>query len=84
MKLGGIRRLQEWPRCTTLSSLSAHLDSWSECLEKHNQELLNAPNVLRSMILSVIPPEYEDEILIRPEIQTHKDVIEFCKKEDHL
>ena len=28
IKLGGARRLQEWPRCTRLENLSAHLDDW--------------------------------------------------------
>ena len=32
------------------------------------------------MLLGVIPQEYEDEILIRPEIKTYKEIIEFCKK----
>ena len=80
IKLGGIRRLQEWPKCTSTANLAQHLDGWLECLETHNQELLNAPNVLRSMILGIIPAEYEDEILVRPEIQSYLDIVEFCKK----
>ena len=62
VQLGGMRRLQEWPRCNTIGNLSAHLDSWVACLETHNQELTAAPKVLRSMIMGVIPTSYEDEI----------------------
>ena len=79
IRLGGMRRLQEWPRCTSLTTLSAHLDAWVECLEEHNSELLAAPLVLRSMVLGIIPTEFEDEILCRPEVVTYQDIINFCK-----
>ena len=71
VKLGGIRRLQEWPRCTSFNQLNQHLDSWLECLERYNSELFNCPSVLRSMILGIIPADYEDEILVRPEVHTY-------------
>ena len=80
VKLGGIRRLQEWPKCSNINNLNQHLDAWKECLETHNQELLNAPNVLRSMIMGIIPNDYEDEILVRPEIQSWEQIIEFCQR----
>ena len=80
IRLGGMRRLQEWPRCSAIANLSQHLDAWVECLETHNAELLAAPQVLRSTILGVVPTEYEDEILSRPEVVTYQDIIAFCKK----
>ena len=80
VKLGGIRRLQEWPKCKDASHLAQHLDSWLECLETHNQELMHAPNILRSMILGIIPTDYEDEILVRPEIVSYLDIVDFCKR----
>ena len=80
MKLGGIRRLKEWPRCTSFNQLNQHLGSWLECLERYNSELFNCPSVLRSMILGIIPADYEDEILVRPEVQTYSEIIDFCKR----
>ena len=80
VQLGGMRRLQEWPKCTSIGNLTQHLDAWVECLETHNTELLAAPNVLRSMLLGIIPTEYEDEILVRPEITTYAEIIEYCKR----
>ena len=80
IQLGGMRRLQEWPKCSSQGNIVQHLVSWVECLETYNKELLAAPNVLRSMIMSIIPSEYEDEILVRPEIRTYLDIIEFCKR----
>ena len=79
VQLGGMRRLQEWPKCSSIGNLNQHLDAWLECLETHNQELLAAPNVLRTMLLGVIPTEFEDEILVRPEVVTYRDIIAFCK-----
>ena len=52
IKLGGARRLQEWPRCTKLESLPAHLDSWCDCLQRDCPDLLAAPGTLK---------EFEDE-----------------------
>ena len=77
--LGGARRLQEWPRCNKLDSLSAHLDDWVECLQTYCSELLHAPGTLRSMLLGVIPTEYEDELLSRPNIKTWQEIIQWCK-----
>ena len=80
IQLGGIRRLQEWPKCNSLSNLKKHLADWQECLETHNKELLSCPTVIRSMLMGIIPTEYEDEILVRPEIVSYKDIIEFCNR----
>ena len=68
VQLGGMRRLQEWPKCTSTGNLTQHLDAWVEYLETHNTERLSAPSVLRSMLMDVIPTEYEDENLVWPEI----------------
>ena len=79
VQLGGMRRLQEWTRCNSIGNLNQHLESWIECLEMHNAELLAAPKVLRTMLLGVIPTEYEDDILAKPEIVTYQDIINYCK-----
>ena len=44
-----------------------------------NAELLAPPKVLRTMLLGVIPTEYEDDILAKPEIVTYQDIINYCK-----
>ena len=80
LQVGGVRRLKEWPRCTNHQKLKQHLADWEECLEVHNVELMNAPNTLRTMLLDVIPADYEDEILIRPEVRTYKDIVMFCNR----
>ena len=64
IQLGGMRRLREWPKCSSQGGIVQHLESWVECLETYNKELLAAPNVLRPMIMSIIPSEYEDEIIV--------------------
>ena len=77
--LGGNRRLQEWPRCNRIEALSAHLDDWVDCLQTHCAELLHAPGILRSMILGIIPSEFEDELLSKPHIKTWQEIVEWCK-----
>ena len=77
--LGGTRRLQDWSRCNKLDQLSGHLDDWVECLQTHCSELLHAPGLLRSMILGIIPTEYEDELLAKPHIKTWQEIVQWCK-----
>ena len=79
VNLGGTRRLQDWSRCTKLESLSQHLDEWTECLTTHCAELLHAPGVLRSMLLGVIPQDFEDELLGNPQIKSWQEIIQWCK-----
>ena len=71
--------MQEWPRCNNLGSLSSHLDEWVECLQTHGTELFNAPSILRTMLLGVIPTEFEDELLSKPHLKGWQDIIEWCK-----
>ena len=77
--LGGTRRLQEWPRCNRLEALSAHLDDWVDCLQTHCIELLHAPGILRTMLLGIIPTEFEDELLTKPHVKTWQEIVQWCK-----
>ena len=79
VRLGGSRRLQEWPRCQKLENLSGHLDEWVECLETHGTELMNAPGILRTMLLGVIPTEFEDELLSKPYVKSWQEIVQWCK-----
>ena len=77
--LGGSRRLQEWPRRNRLEQLSANLEDCVECLTTRCAELLRAPGVLRSMVLGVIPSDYEDELLAKPHIKNWQEIVEWGK-----
>ena len=77
---GGARRLQEWPRCNNLSQLAGHLDDWVGCLQTHCSELLHAPGMVRrTMLLGVVPTEYEDELLSKPHIKSWQEIVRWCK-----
>ena len=39
VEYGGIRRLQEFPRCSNISKLGEHLDDWLDVLTTHGAEL---------------------------------------------
>ena len=77
--LGNSRRLQDFPRCSKLQNLSSHLDEWTECLNLYCSELLHAPGILRSMLLGVIPADFEDELLANPQVKTWHEMIQWCK-----
>ena len=62
-----------------MEGLSAHLDDWTECLTTYCSELLHAPGVLRSMLLGVIPTDFEDELLGNPQIKTWQEIVQWCK-----
>ena len=79
VNLGGARRLQDWPRCNKIENLSQHLDDWVECLETHCTDLLHAPGTLRSMILSIIPTDLEDELLSKPNVKSWQEIVSWCK-----
>ena len=79
IRLGGARRLQDWPRCNKLESLSQHLDDWVECLQTYCSDMLHAPGTLRSMILGIIPADFEDEIIAKPHIRTWQEIVSYCK-----
>ena len=83
VEFGGVRRLQEFPKCTSLSKLSEHLDDWTDVLATYGSELEHCPRLLRNMVLSIIPKNLEDEILDQgddPKFRTYVDIIQWCKR----
>ena len=83
VEFGGVRRLQEFPKCTSLSRLSEHLDDWTDVLTTYGSELEHCPRLLRNMVLSIIPKNLEDEILDEgddPRFRTYTDIILWCKR----
>ena len=80
VEFGGVRRLQEFPRCTDLKACSAHLDDWLDILCQYGSELEHCPKLLKSMVLSTIPKQYEDELLTKPEhTRSYYDIIQWCR-----
>ena len=75
--------MQEFPKCTSLSKLSEHLDDWTDVLATYGSELEHCPRLLRNMVLSIIPKNLEDEILDQgddPKFRTYVDIIQWCKR----
>ena len=83
VEFGGVRRLQEFPKCTSLSRLSGHLGDWTDVLTTYGSELEHCPRLLRDMVLSIIPKNLEDEILDEgddPRFRTYTDIIIWRKR----
>jgi hypothetical protein len=82
VEYGGIRRLQEFPRCTNLAKLSEHLDDWLDVLTTHGSELEHCPRLLRNMLLAIIPSDLENEIVEKShkvEFRTYAGIIKWCR-----
>ena len=82
VQFGGMRRLQEFPKCENTAKLSEHLDDWLEVLSTYGTELESCPRLLRNMVLGIIPKALEQQILDeshRPEFRTHMGIIQFCR-----
>ena len=82
VEFGGIRRLQEFPRCSNIAKLSGHLDDWLDVLTTYGSELEHCPRLLRNYVLSVIPAEMESEIMEKShkiEFRTYTGIIKWCK-----
>ena len=83
VEFGGARRLQEFPKCTSLPKLSEHLDDWTDVLATCGSELGHCPRLLRNMVLSNIPKNLEDEFLDEgddPKFRTYTDIIQWCRR----
>ena len=63
VEFGGIRRLQDFPRCASINKLSEHLDDWLDVLTTYGHELEHCPRMLRNIVMSIIPVDLEDEIV---------------------
>ena len=85
VEFGGVRRLQEFPRCTQVNKLSEHLDDWLDVLTTYGSELEHCPRMLRNMVMGVIPVEFENEIVEksmepgRTDFRTYHGIIKWCK-----
>ena len=80
VEFGGVRRLQEYPRCADVKKVSEHLDDWLEVLSTYGSELEQCPKMLRSMVMATIPKALEDELLTKPEhTQSYQQIIAWCR-----
>ena len=80
---GGMRRLQEFPKCENMTKLSEHIDDWLDVLANYGTELANCPKLLRNMLLGILPKSLEQEILDkshRIEFKTYQGIITFCRQ----
>ena len=83
VQFGGIRRLQEFPKCTSMSKLSEHLDDWVDVLATYGEELSHCPRLLKNMVMGVLPKQLEDEVLeksYKPEFRTYDSIIAWAKR----
>ena len=59
VEYGGVRRLQEFPKCTNIAKLAEHLDDWLDVLTTYGHELEHCSRMLTNIVLGVIPKSLE-------------------------
>ena len=80
VEFGGVRRLQEYPRCADVKKVSEHLDDWLEVLSTYGSELEHCPKMLRSMVMATIPKVLEDELMTKPEhTRSYQEIVAWCR-----
>ena len=85
VEYGGVERLQKFPRCTDLKRLGEHIDDWLDVLSTYGFELEHCPRMLRSMILTIFPKAYEEELLDKPECtRSYLDIIALCRQKTQI
>jgi hypothetical protein len=85
IEFGGVRRLQEFPRCNEVRHLNEHIDDWLDVLSHYGAELEHCPRLLKSMVFSIIAKSYEDELLTKPEFcRSYTDIIKWCRMKTQI
>ena len=85
IEFGGVRRLQEFPRCNEVKHLNEHIDDWLDVLSQFGSELEHCPKLLKSMIFAIIPKNYEDELLTKPEFcKDYHSIIKWCRMKTQI
>ena len=71
--------MKDWPKCTAMSKLESHLDGWQACLDEYGTEMYAAPNILRTLLIGMLPDEFENEINEKPHLTDYQDIVDWCK-----
>ena len=81
MSVGGIQRLLGFHKCGKLDKLTQHLADWQETLTKYGRNFMKCPEELRTMILGIIPTEFENELVAKDlEYPTWQSIVAFWAK----
>ena len=67
-------------QCQKLKHLDAHIDNWLENLGKYGSKLDALRKQLYAMALAIIPTELDDNVFLKTNIQTCKDIFKYCLK----
>ena len=78
VQFGGIRRLQDFPKCTSMNKLSENLDDRVDVLATYGEELSHCPRLLKNTVMGILPKQLEDaalEKIYKPEFRTYETII---------
>ena len=81
VEIGGVRKFMDYPRCTSETGVVKHITGWEQLLTKYGSELRQTPEMLRILILGIVPKHNEDKITVkRVKYGTHQSIIQYCRE----
>lgn len=83
IEYAGTETVRDDPRCDRISEVADHLDGWQELLDDYGGELIgNAPKILKSMLMSMIPKELKSDIMKDEKLSArdYQGIADWCRK----
>ena len=80
VRMGGRKLLNNYGRPQKGDDVLKHFEDWQILLAKYGADLMHNPEECFYRALEVIPNEYEDEVVMKPEIKTMGDIKEFVSR----
>ena len=81
VEVGGLQKFMKFPKCNDESKLVQHLANWEDQLTKYGEELRKTPEVLRIMMLDIVPTELANKINSKvKKFPTWQDVVQHVKE----
>ena len=71
----------DYPRCTSEAGVIKHVAVWEQLLSKYGSELWQTPEMLRILILGIVPKHIEEKLTAKHlKYPTHQTIIQYCRE----
>ena len=80
VKMAGVKTLNSFLQCTSVTSLGPHLDAWEDLFTEFGAGLESAPGQLVIVFKEKLPDSIITELLDHPDVVTYDDILQFCSR----
>ena len=80
VRMGGRKLLNNFGRPQKGEDIQKHFEDWQCLLGKYGADLMANPDECYYRALEVIPAEFEEEIVMKPEIRTMQDIFHYVSR----